>query len=166
MLTVINTYSIIAYKPTAKKKGRREGRRELRREGERGTKVKRKKGKKGRKEEGKKEGRKKKKKGREREGRRKKKRSISEAKVYKHEEQQALLWLLPELQRMRGDGSMVDFIRNTFYIRLQESADGLVQCHLSLSRLSSNHPRTSFKYSFLKSWKYLLMKSQLSSVLV
>ena len=80
------------------------------------------------------------------------KESISEAKVYKHEEQQALLWLLPELQRMRGDGSMVDFILNTFYIRLQkESADRLVQCHLSLSRLSSNHPRTSLKYSFLKS---------------
>lgn len=108
---------------------------------------KRKKGKRKGKKEERKKGEKKKK----REGERRKK-SISEAKVYKHEEQQALLWLLLELQRMRGDGSMVDFILDTFYIRLQkESADCLVQCHLSLSRLSSNHPRTSLKYSFLKS---------------
>ena len=117
-------------------------------EGRKGKEGKRKGKKEGRKEKRKKE--EEKKGGREREEEKRRK-SISEAKVYKHEEQQAFLWLLPELQRMRGDGSMVDFILNTFYIRLQESADRLVQCHLSLSRLSSNHPRTSLKYSFLKS---------------
>lgn len=119
-------------------------------EGRKGKEGKRKGKKEGRKEKRKKE-EEEKKGGREREEEKRRK-SISEAKVYKHKEQQAFLWLLPELQRMRGDGSMVDFILNTFYIRLQkESADRLVQCHLSLSRLSSNHPRTSLKYSFLKS---------------
>lgn len=44
--------------------------------------------------------------------------AISEATAYKQEEQQALSWLLPESQRMKGEGNEIKIPPQTFYKRL------------------------------------------------